>query len=132
MREIQETVYEHSSERDTFTVTAAERWSRAMVLRLKERFPEEVEITYENRDGSLVAHMPLSWMRIVPKRRGTQTPEQKRAAAERLARSRRSKRTAGDGENEANSAVYGLDGPGDTQDKRGGNRKEAAQCPHTS
>lgn len=113
MREIQETVYEHSSDRDTFTVTAAERWSRAMVRRLKERFPEEVEITYENRDGSIVAHIPLSWMRIVPKRRDTQTPEQKQAVAARMAHLRMSKHTAGTGDIEANSAAYSLDGLGD-------------------
>lgn len=115
MREIQETVYEHASDRSTFTVTAAESWSRAMVLRLKKKCPDEVEIVCENDDGSILAHLPLEWMRIVPKRRDTLTPEQKIAAAERLARSRMSNRKVGDGDFRANSAVHGLDGLGQTQ-----------------
>lgn len=64
-----ETVYEHVRGRNTFTVTAAEQWSIGLINRLKERFPNEVEITHVNDDKSLVAHLPYEWMRIVPKKR---------------------------------------------------------------
>lgn len=64
-----ETVYEHVRGRNTFTVTAAEQWSIGMINRLKEKCPDEVEITCVNPDKSLVAHIPSDWMRIVPKRK---------------------------------------------------------------
>lgn len=64
-----ETVYEHVRGRNTFTVTAAEQWSIGMINRLKEKCPDEVEITCVNPDKSLVAHIPSDWMRIVHKKR---------------------------------------------------------------
>jgi len=79
-----ETVYEHVSGRKTFTVTAAERWRINMIRKLKEQHPEEVEITHENTDGSLVAHVPYEWMRIKPKAKRSMTEEQREALRERM------------------------------------------------
>jgi len=73
IQDVKETVYEHISGSDTVTITAAERWSITMIKNLKKRFPEQVEIICENADGSLLAHIPLDWMRIVPKKK-TKTP----------------------------------------------------------
>lgn len=84
MDEIRETIYEHAAGSDTFTVTAAERKSIGMLRKLAEKHPGEVEIVAENADGSLVAHLPYSWMRIVPKRNVVMSEEQKEAAAERM------------------------------------------------
>lgn len=89
--EIRETVYEHVQGNDTFTVTAAERSSIAMLRRLKAARPEEVEIVAENEDGSILAHLPYSWMRIVPKKKVVMSEEQKRAAAERMRAAREKK-----------------------------------------
>lgn len=83
---IRETVYEHAAGSPTFTVSAVERWSVTMLSRLAAEHPDEVEITSRNQDGSLVAHVPFEWMRIVPKR--NMTAEQKAANAERLAKYR--------------------------------------------
>lgn len=69
MYDIKETIYEHTTGSDTMTITAAERWSVGMVKRLKERYPEQVEICCENPDGSLLARVPADWMQIKPKRR---------------------------------------------------------------
>ena len=66
--ELNETVFEHTKGCSTFTVTAAETWSVAMIHKLKARYPEQVEIVYTNRDKSLLVHLPLDWMRIVPKK----------------------------------------------------------------
>lgn len=63
-----ETCTDHVKGEDFFTVTAAETWSIAMVKRLKAKYPEEVEIRITNPDGSMVARLPFSWMRIVPKK----------------------------------------------------------------
>lgn len=84
MDEIRETIYEHAAGSDTFTVTAAERKSIGMLRKLAEKHPGEVEIVAENADGSLLARLPYSWMRIVPKRNVVMSEEQKEAAAERM------------------------------------------------
>ena len=90
---MQETIYEHVAGDKTFTVTAAERWSVGLIRRLKERYPDEVDITYENKDGSLLAQVPLEWMRIVPKKR--MNDEQKEAAARNLNTYRPNSRSTG-------------------------------------
>ena len=95
MDEVRETVYEHISGGETFTITAAERWSVSMLRRLKEKYPEQVQITRENKDGSLLAHLPADWMRIVPKRKDTLTDERRAALAERM-RKRNSKHNSGE------------------------------------
>lgn len=84
MSELTETNYEHIKGGETFTVTAAEQWSIAMVRRLKEKYPDQVEIAYVNKDGSLLARMPFDWMRIVPKRRDTLTDERRAELSERM------------------------------------------------
>ncbi len=80
-----ETIYEHEAGADYFWVTASERWSVNMVRRLKEKYPDEVEITNENLDGSLMARFPACWMRIRPKRKITLSEERKAELRERLA-----------------------------------------------
>ena len=53
----------------------------------------EVEIVAENTDGSVTAHVPISWLKISPKRPGREfTEEEKMAAAERLEKARQKKR----------------------------------------
>ena len=79
-----ETVYEHCSGDKTFTVTAAERWSVAMCKRLKEKYPDQVDIDYVNKDGSMVVHFPADWMKIVPKIKKELTEEEKAKRIERL------------------------------------------------
>lgn len=86
-----ETVYEHVAGDKTFTVTAAERWSINMIKKLKERHPDEVEITHVNSDGSFVAHVPYEWMRIKPKAKRSMTEEQREALRERMREMRSSK-----------------------------------------
>lgn len=78
MNEIHETVYDHLRGEDRFYVTAGEQWSINMIRRLKEKYPDEVEIEVENQDGSLLASVPSSWMRIRPKRK-IEMSEEKRA-----------------------------------------------------
>lgn len=85
---MKETIYEHADGNDTFTVTAAERWSVGMIRRLAEKHPGEVDITAENEDGSIVAHVPASWMRIIPKRSVELTDEQREERAERMRKAR--------------------------------------------
>ena len=69
MYDMNETVYEHIKGSDTVTISAAERWSVAMIKKLSARYPDQVQILHENSDGSLLACVPFEWMRIKPKRR---------------------------------------------------------------
>ena len=94
-----ETDYDHVKGNDYFSVTAAEQWSIGMIRRLKKAHPDEVEILHTNPDGSMLAHLPFSWMRIVPKRKDTRTDEQKEAARQRMKAFHRSRHRAGDREN---------------------------------
>ena len=52
----------------------------------------EVEIVAESLDGSICAHIPLSWIKISPPRKGREfTEEERLAAAERLKIARENK-----------------------------------------
>lgn len=51
--------------------------------------PGEVQITYENKDGSMVAHVPVRWVKVRPPRKVSE--EQRVRAAERLAKARATK-----------------------------------------
>lgn len=82
MTEVQETVIEHCSGGHFATVTAAEKTSRNLVLRLAKKYPSEVFIIAENNDGSLLAHVPWKWVKISAPRKMTE--EQRQKAAERL------------------------------------------------
>ena len=103
MNDIKETAYDHVSGSDTFSITAAERWSVAMVNRLKAQYPDEVEICHTNKDGFIMARMPIEWMLIVPKRRSTMTEEQRQVASERMKQMLASKPRVMGGENQSNS-----------------------------
>lgn len=83
---LMETCTDHVKGEDFFTITAAETWSVAMVKRLKAKYPEEVEIRHTNPDGSMVARMPFTWMRIVPRK--TMSEEHRAKLADVLSRSR--------------------------------------------
>ena len=91
MAEARETNYSHLDGEDFMEVTACERWAIGMINRLKERFPDEVEIIETNKDGSLVAHLPYKWMRIKPKRKVELTDEQRKVLSERMRRLKESK-----------------------------------------
>ncbi len=79
-----ETCYDHVKGEDSFTMTAAERWSIAMVKRLKKRFPDDVEIRHTNPDGSMVVRMPFDWMRVIPKRKDTLTDTEREKRSEAM------------------------------------------------
>ncbi len=55
---------------------------KSKLLRLSYKYPEEVKILAENADGSLFAHVPVSYIRISPPRKMSE--EQKEAASERF------------------------------------------------
>lgn len=72
----------------TATVTFSQGRYVTKIKKLAETHPEECQITAENPD-SIVAHIPVDWVKISPKRKVSE--EQKNAARERLMEYHRSK-----------------------------------------
>ena len=56
----------------TVTLTLTTGRLKNKVLKLKEEYPEEVEIIRKNDDGSILAHLPLKWIKISPPRKMTE------------------------------------------------------------
>lgn len=70
----------------TVTFPSANRYN-SKIRKLAEAYPDDVKIRYENKDGSIVATIPTSFIKISPKRAGREmTEEEKQAARERLAK----------------------------------------------
>lgn len=72
---------------DTATVTAPNATRlKGQVMRLAEKYPDDVEVTDINKDGSIVGHVPVRWVNIRhPKK---VTDEQKEAARLRMEKMR--------------------------------------------
>lgn len=54
-----------------------------------EEYPGEVEIVHTNKDGSILAHFPVSWIKISPPRKVNMSEEERRKTGERLRGSRK-------------------------------------------
>jgi hypothetical protein len=85
-----ETVFEHLDGNKTFTVSTDERTWKNRLVKLAEQNPAEVECVAVNRDGSVMYHVPASWVKIRPPRKVNMTDEQKVALSERLKLARES------------------------------------------
>lgn len=48
-------------------------------MKLAAEHPEECQIMVENKDGTLVAHIPVEWIRINPGMELTEEQREKRA-----------------------------------------------------
>lgn len=84
-----ETAIERVQGTDYCTVFTAERKFINSLNRLKEKYPDEVQIMTINEDGSMVAHVPFSWFKFIrPPVKREYTDEQKQAMAERMAKAR--------------------------------------------
>ncbi len=55
---------------------------KSKLIRLSQKYPNEVKILKINSDGSLFAHIPVSYVKISPPKQVSE--EQKAAAAERF------------------------------------------------
>lgn len=56
------------------------------LIKLAEKHPEDCQIIADNEDGSICAHVPVSWLRISPPRQYTE--EQRQQMGERLRQNR--------------------------------------------
>lgn len=72
------------------TVTFCQGKYITKIRKLAERFPDECEILAENEDGSILAHIPVKWIKINNPRR-EMTEEERRLASERFKNSVRNR-----------------------------------------
>lgn len=77
-----ENVIEWSKNHKRATLSLSQGRTISRVKRLAEKYPEEVQILAENKDGSLYAHIPVSWIKINPPKELTE--EQRKEISERL------------------------------------------------
>ena len=64
------------------TVTFSQGRYKSRIRKLATERPEECEIVAENQDGSICAHIPVSWVKINPDR--DISNEQKQRLRERM------------------------------------------------
>lgn len=61
------------------TLSLSQRRTITRVKKLAEKYPEQCQIVAENRDGSICAHVPVSWIKINPPMKLTEEQRMKRA-----------------------------------------------------
>ena len=66
MDDFKENVIEFVKDSKTATVTFCQGRYISRIKELAEKRPDECQITATNKDGSIVAHIPTSWIRINP------------------------------------------------------------------
>lgn len=87
-----ETAIERVQGTNYCTVFTAEKKFINSLNCLKDQYPDEVEILTINEDGSMVAHVPYSWLKFVkPPAKREYTDEQKQAMAERMSKARKAR-----------------------------------------
>ncbi|MCJ7833848.1 hypothetical protein MUB23_00380 [Cuneatibacter sp. NSJ-177] len=79
-----ENVIEWIRDQTRATVSLSQKRTISRVRKLAKEHPEKCQIVAENKDGSICAHIPVSWVKIVPGR--ALTDEQRTQHAEQLKR----------------------------------------------
>lgn len=87
----QENVIEWLRNSETATVTFTQGRYITKIRKLAEKYPDKVQITAENKDGSIVAHIPVKSIKINIIEGRELTEDEKKVMAERFAKYRESK-----------------------------------------
>ena len=90
---VTENVVEFPLNADTATVTFCQQRFITKIRKLAEKYPDECRITHENKDGSIVAHIPVKWIKISKVERHL-SEEQIELARERIKIAQEHKRNA--------------------------------------
>lgn len=86
--DIRETAIDHVAGENYATFFSSEAKWINLIWRLKEQYPNEVDIRNVNPDGSLSAHIPAGWFKIKPKKKVSLTEAQIAASKARLEKGR--------------------------------------------
>ena len=81
--EYKENVIEWVNGDEKAALTLNREKHKTRIKKLKAQYPDEVDFII-NRDGSMFAHIPVSWVRISPPRKVDLTDEQKQILADRM------------------------------------------------
>lgn len=86
MADFKETCIEYLDIDKYATFCSSERKWINKIYKLKEKYPNEVhiEVSDEDNDGMIIAHVPKSWMKVSPPKKVNLTEEQKAERAERM------------------------------------------------
>lgn len=79
-----ENMIEFIKDNERATVTFSQGRYKSRIKKLAAERPEECEIVAENADGSLCAHIPTAWVKIIPSRQFSE--EQRQELVGRLGR----------------------------------------------
>lgn len=88
MAEAYENVLEWLDGNDTISATLHQKKFVNRIKKLSEIHKDEVKIIAENDDGSIFVHLPLSYLKLNPKRQLINRVSDKSEVAERMARAR--------------------------------------------
>ena len=83
MDDFKENVIEFVQNSKVATVTFCQGRFVTRIKELAKNYPDEVQITKENEDGSIVAHIPTKYI-VINRRTKNLTDEQRQAIADRL------------------------------------------------
>ncbi len=81
-----ENVIEFIKDAETATLQFCQMRYKSRIRKLAEKYPKECQIVAENPDGTLLVHIPVEWVKIIPPRQLSE--KQRREIAERLSRTR--------------------------------------------
>ena len=79
-----ENVIEFLENQERATVTFSQGRYKGRIRKLAAERPEECQVVAENKDGSLCAYIPVSWVKITPP--AVRTESQREMARERMRR----------------------------------------------
>lgn len=82
MADFRENAIEWLNGQETVTATFSQKRMINRVMKMAEEFPDEVQVQHINKDNSIVAHLPLRYIRL--QRPRTYTPEEKEIARARF------------------------------------------------
>lgn len=93
MADFKETAFDYVDVDDKATFCSSERrWINKMI-KLSEKFPDEVKIDCmpEDNGGVILVHLPKNWLKISPPAKMNLSDEQRKERAERIAVARKKK-----------------------------------------
>lgn len=76
-------IIEFLRNQETATVTFCQGRFVTKIKKMAKQYPDECEIVAENKDGSILAHIPVKWIKI-SKNKTNMSDEQRAKSAERL------------------------------------------------
>lgn len=88
MEDLRETAINHIAGEDFASLYTGERKWINYIRKLKEQYPDQVDIRHVNKDESLLVHIPAEWFKVKPKKKVSLTEEQIEAAKARLEKGR--------------------------------------------